>query len=137
MGAFSVKIEIGPMDGARYAEVDALVDTGANTTVMPASTLRGLGIEPAISQMFEYADGNRVELDMGNASVKIEGRETITWVIFGERRDGSPAGRVHADGRVYEGGPGQPPSGAGPLFDHLNSRRAQREGAARIWELSA
>ena len=84
MGAFSVKIEIGPMDGARYAEVDALAGTGANTTMMPASTLRGLGIEPAMSRTFERADGNRVELDMGNASVKVEGRETITWVIFGE-----------------------------------------------------
>ena len=84
MGAFSVKIEIGPMDGARYAEVDVLAGTGANTTVMPASILRGLGIEPTISQMFERADGNLVELDMGNASVKIEGRETVTWVIFGE-----------------------------------------------------
>ena len=84
MGAFSVKIEIGPMDGARYAEVDALAGTGANTTMMPASILRGLGIEPTMSQMFERADGNRVELDMGNASVKIEGRETVTWVIFGE-----------------------------------------------------
>jgi len=84
MGTFSVKIEIGPMDGARYAEVDALAGTGATTTMMPASILRGLGIAPAMRQTFERADGNLVELDMGNASVKIEGRETVTWVIFGE-----------------------------------------------------
>ena len=35
MGTFSVKIEIGPLDGARYAEVEALVDTGATSTMIP------------------------------------------------------------------------------------------------------
>ena len=83
MGAFSVKIEIGPLDGARYAEVEALVNTGAISTTIPASTLRGLGITPAISQTFERADGSRVELDMGEARIRVEGRETPTWVIFG------------------------------------------------------
>ena len=84
MGTFSVKIEVGPLDGARYAEVEALVGTGAPATMLPASILRGLGIAPAMSQTFEYADGRRVELDMGEASVKAEGRETPTWVVFGE-----------------------------------------------------
>ena len=94
MGTFSAKIEIGPIDGARYAEVDALAGTGANTTMMPASILRGLGIEPAMSRTFEYADGNRVELDMGNASVKVGGRETITWVIFGAEDGGALLGAL-------------------------------------------
>ena len=92
MGAFSVKIEIGPLDGARYAEVEALADTGAKTTIIPASTLRGLGITPAISQTFECADGSRGELDMGKASVKIDGRETPTWVIFGAEDGGALLG---------------------------------------------
>ena len=83
MGTFSVKIEVGPIDGARYAEVEALVDTGATSTMLPASILRGLEIAPAMSQTFEYADGSRGDLDMGKASVRVEGRETPTWVIFG------------------------------------------------------
>ena len=94
MGTFSVKIEIGPIDGARYAEVDALVDTGAATTMMPASILRGLGIAPAMIQTFEYADGNRVNLDMGKASVKVDGRETPTWVIFGAEDGGALLGAL-------------------------------------------
>ena len=94
MGAFSVKIEIGPMDGARYAEVEALADTGAKTTIIPASTLRGLGITPAISQTFERADGSRVELDMGEARIRVEGRETPTWVIFGAEDGGALLGAL-------------------------------------------
>ena len=94
MGAFSVKIEIGPMDGARYAEVEALAGTGANTTMMPASILRGLGIAPSMRQTFERADGNRVNLDMGKASVKVDGQETPTWVIFGAEDGGALLGAL-------------------------------------------
>ena len=94
MGTFSVKIEIGPLDGARYAEIEALVNTGATATMIPASILRGLGIAPALSQTFEYADGSRVELDMGEASVKAEGRETPTWVIFGAEDGGALLGAL-------------------------------------------
>ena len=94
MGTFSVKIEIGPIDGARYAEIEAPVDTGATSTMLPASILRGLGIAPALRRTFEYADGSRGELDMGKASVKVEGRETPTWVIFGPEDGGALLGAL-------------------------------------------
>ena len=98
MSTFSVTVKIGPIDGARYAEVDALVDTGATTTVIPASILRGLGIEPAMRKTFEYADGNRVNLDMGKASAIVEGRETPTWVIFGAEDGGALLGAYTLEG---------------------------------------
>ena len=98
MSTFSATIQIGPMNGARYAEVDALVDTGATTTVIPASTLRGLGIEPRMSKTFECADGNRVDLDMGEASAIVEGIETPTWVIFGAEDGGALLGSYTLEG---------------------------------------
>ena len=98
MGTFSVKIEIGPLDGARYAEIEALVDTGATSTMLPASILRGLGIAPALSRTFEYADGSRGDLDMGKASVIVEGRETPTWVIFGAEDGGALLGAYTLEG---------------------------------------
>ncbi len=98
MSTFSATIQIGPLDGSRYAEVEALVDTGATTTMIPASALRALGVEPAMSQTFEYADGNRVELDMGKASVIVEGRETPTWVIFGAEDGGALLGAYTLEG---------------------------------------
>ena len=92
MGAFTVQIEIGDLQGRQYAPLDALVDTGASTTVVPASVLRRLGIEPAMRQTFSRADGGEVELDMGKASVRVEGRETPTWVIFGSEDSGALLG---------------------------------------------
>lgn len=85
MGTFSVKIQVGDTDGQTSEEMDALVDSGAMMSVVPASTLRRLGIEPVKSEVFERADsGEQVALDMGHANVRIQGKETISWVIFGE-----------------------------------------------------
>ena len=105
MGTFSVKIEIGPLDGARYAEIEALVNTGATSTMIPASILRGLGITPAMSQTFTRADGSRVDLDMGEASVKAEGRETPTWVIFGPEDGGALLGAYTLTGLFMKADP--------------------------------
>lgn len=84
MGTFSVTIEVGDLAGRQFSELEALADTGATTTVIPASVLRELGIRPSKKQIFEYADGREVELDMAPATLRVEGKETITWVIFGE-----------------------------------------------------
>ncbi len=46
MGTFHYTIEIGTPDGSIYKNVDALVDTGASYTVVPA-LLRRLGVDPA------------------------------------------------------------------------------------------
>ena len=84
MGTFNITIEIGNLNGEHFEDVDVMVDTGAITTVIPRSTLEGLGIQPAKRETFEYAGGEQVQLDMAEARARVEGRETITWVIFGE-----------------------------------------------------
>ncbi len=83
-GTFSLRIEIGVVGADEMEEIEALVDTGATTTVVPGSLLRRLGISPTRSETFEYAGGERVELDMAEARARVDGRETTTWVIFGE-----------------------------------------------------
>ena len=84
MGIFSVEIAIGDVGGENFEKMEALVDTDATTTVIPGSTLRRLGIAPTKRETFEYAGGQRVELDMAEARAQVAGRETTTWVIFGE-----------------------------------------------------
>ena len=84
MGTFSAEIAIGDVGGENFEKIEALVDTGSTTTVIPGSTLRRLGIAPIKRETFEYAGGQRVELDMAEARAQVAGRETTTWVIFGE-----------------------------------------------------
>ena len=84
MGTFYVNIQIGDIHGQRSEDVEALVDTGATATMVPESVLRGLGITPTKREVFEYAGGERVELGMAPVIVTAEGKETPTWVIFGD-----------------------------------------------------
>ena len=84
MGTFNVTIEIADLEGHRFESLEALVDTGSTTTVVPSRFLRELGVVPTRRDTFEYADGRRRELDMAEAKVRVEGRETTTWVLFGE-----------------------------------------------------
>ena len=98
METFSVKIEIGDPEGLRFEELEALVDTGATTTVVEATVLRRMGIAPTRRETFEYADGRRVELDMAETKVRVEGKETTTWVIFGSDGDGALLGSYTLEG---------------------------------------
>lgn len=98
MGTFSVTIGIGDLGGQQFSELEAMVDTGATTTVIPSSVLRGLGIRPTEKRVFEYADGREVELDMAQATVRVEGKETITWVIFGDEGAGALLGAYTLEG---------------------------------------
>lgn len=84
MGIFNITIQIGNRNGERFEDVEVMVDTGAVTTVIPRSTLEGLGIQPTRKGTFEYAGGEQVQLDMAQANAVVEGMETVTWVIFGE-----------------------------------------------------
>lgn len=83
MGTFSVPIEVGDIQGNRFEGLDVLVDTGATATMIASSVLQRLGIAPVRRQAFVYANGERVQLEMGEVRVRVEGRETPTWVIFG------------------------------------------------------
>ena len=89
MGTFSVKIQVGDIDGQTSEEMDALVDAGTMMSVIPASTLRRLGINPVKREVFaRESSGERVALDMGYANLRVQGEETIDWVIFGDDTGG-------------------------------------------------
>ena len=89
MGTFRVSIEIGDAAGQRYEIVEALVDTGATYTTLPAPLLERLGVVPHVRDTFVLADGRRVDRDIGRAWVRVNGRAELTLVVFGD--PGTPA----------------------------------------------
>lgn len=84
MGVFTVAIEVGDIEGERFETVDALVDTGASHTVIPASLLKQLGVEPHDKHPFLLADGRSVQRDVGRTWVKVDGHREMTIVVFGD-----------------------------------------------------
>jgi predicted aspartyl protease len=84
MSTFRVTMEIGDPQGQRWQAVEALVDTGASYTWMPASVLRGLGVTPGFRFPFILADGRRIERDMAETRVRLDGQMRTTLVVFGD-----------------------------------------------------
>ena len=84
MGVFTVRVEIGDPNGGRFQAVEALVDTGASYTALPASLLRDLGVAPAEQRPFILADGRQVQLDMGQTWLRFDGRARVTPVVFAD-----------------------------------------------------
>ena len=60
------------------------MDTGASITALPASLLRELGVTPHDHLTFALADGRRIQRDVGQTWIRIEGRTVITLVVFGD-----------------------------------------------------
>ncbi len=95
MGLFSVNVRVGARDGGATAPALAVVDTGAADSVMPASFLEGLGIQPLYRGIYTLADGSQREYGRGIALIAIdgvkggiEGLELPCPVVFGDDEGG-------------------------------------------------
>ena len=84
MGTFNVTISIGDSERGRWIDLEALVDTGASITAVPASVLRELGIAALFKQSFRFAQGDVREMDVGQALIRVERKEVVTLVLFND-----------------------------------------------------
>ena len=87
MGEFYWPVGVWSVDRERMETVDALVDTGASYSVFPQNMLDRLGIWRLERVGFELADRSVVEYDVGEAQLRVNGRERTTSVMFGEDED--------------------------------------------------
>ena len=83
-----------PANPRRSAKLKFLVDSGALYSVVPATTLRRLGIEPHSTRTFTLADGTEIERQMGDATFVYDGARGASPVIFGEKGDSTLLGTV-------------------------------------------
>ncbi len=83
MGTFQVEVGIGNPQGQHYEYVEALVDSGSTYNILPASLLRRLDIEVQGSGTFRLADGRRVEREMGETRIRLNGEDFTAPVVFG------------------------------------------------------
>ena len=83
MGIFSVPLEVNHPDGGDRVGVSAVVDTGAAHTMLPASLLAHIQIQPALERSFRFANGGEVPLGVGFCRIVWEGDAALCPVIFG------------------------------------------------------
>ena len=71
----------------RKAEVRFLIDSGAVYSLVPAQTLKSLGIRPHRTVDFALADGTQITRRVGDAYFELRGEGGASPVIFGEEGD--------------------------------------------------
>ena len=84
MGTFKARVGVTDGNGGGTQWIDALVDTGATYSVLPASMLHDLGVRPKMSLVFTFGTGERRQLPVGDAYFSIGDREGASKVVFGE-----------------------------------------------------
>ena len=89
MGTVTVTIGIGDPQGQRFEELEVTVDTGSTYTAVPRAMLQRLGVPVERSLPSETADGRIVPVDVAYTTIRLEGLEFPTPVIFAE--DGEPS----------------------------------------------
>lgn len=82
MPPFTHPFAIANLNGDRFQTIDALVNTGATYSSIPANILQDLGVEPTATVEFELTDGTTTERQLGEARAKIADKEIRTPVIF-------------------------------------------------------
>ena len=94
MGILKVTIAVGDSQGRQFEELDVTVDTGSTYTAVPRAMLQRLGIPVERSLPSETADGRIVPVDVGEATIRLEGMQFHTPVIFAEENEPSLLGVV-------------------------------------------
>ena len=92
MGTFTTDIEVGDLSLSRFETVEVLVDTGSTYTMLPTTLLRSLGVTPISARNFVIASGQRIHRDIGETSVRIDGRIRTTLVVFSDEESQSLLG---------------------------------------------
>jgi clan AA aspartic protease len=89
LGHTYAKITIRPLAGSNKSWTgQALVDTGATDTFLPASVLRKLGIQPAERRSYELADGTEQELPIAFGVIEVLGKSAGGTLVFaGEKEE--------------------------------------------------
>jgi clan AA aspartic protease len=88
MGLTTQALTVRPSrQSRRQASVTFLVDSGAVYSLVPARTLRRLGLRPYRELTFSLADGTTVTRKVGDAYFEFNGHLGPAPVIFGEEGD--------------------------------------------------
>jgi predicted aspartyl protease len=95
MGMTEIRVRIVNLaDPTRATDVEMIVDSGAIYSIVPATVLREIGVEPRETQTFGLANGGTVRRALGDVRYEIDRCAGAAPVIFGRRGDASLLGVV-------------------------------------------
>src|SRR5687768_4528085 len=83
MGLTHVPVELRSFGSKNTFKANFLVDTGALDSMVPASELRKIGIQPVGKRTYELASGELLDYEYGHAEVSFLDEIIATHIVFG------------------------------------------------------
>ena len=88
VGEVRLTIEVGDVREEQFEPVEFLVGTGSTYCQVPSSLLHRLGVPVRWEVEVRLADGRIITDQIGQASIKLEGKTFVTPMAFG--KEGEP-----------------------------------------------
>ena len=107
MGTVKLTIEIGDPKGRQFEELDVTVGTRSAYTAVPRAMLHRLGVPVHRTLQSETPDGRIIPVDVGQTTIRMEGLEFHTQVIFAEPGEPSLLGKVTLEEAALTLDPGE------------------------------
>ena len=92
MGTVYVSVEIGDPHGQEFRSVEMEADTGCTYTAVPRKLLEELGVVVRWVEPSLLADGSTQNLDVGQTTIRLGGKEFSTMVSFAGENEPSLLG---------------------------------------------
>ena len=102
MGVFRVPIEVSDKDCRRSELCDAVVGDGTFNTILPASMLKRLLIEPHKTRIFKLPDGSEREFELGIVHIRLDDKTTYADVIFADEGFTPTLGKLTLTGMLLD-----------------------------------
>ena len=94
MGTVITTIEVGDPQGRNFQRVEVEVGTGSTYTALPRGILQALGVPVNRTEQARLADGSLEAVDVGQTTIRLEGKQFITTVIFAGEGEPSLLGAI-------------------------------------------
>ena len=94
MGTITATIQVGDNQGHRFEELDIIVDTGSTHTAAPRTMLERPGVPVERSLPSETTDCRIIPVDVGEITIRLEGLQFHTPVIFTQENEPNLLGMV-------------------------------------------
>ena len=94
MPTVKVTIAVGDPQGLHFEDLEVTVATGSTYTAVPRTLLTRLGVPVVRSLPAETAAGRVSSVDVGETTIRLEGQQFSTQVIFAEEDAASVLGIV-------------------------------------------
>lgn len=99
MGVTNIKADVTSIENPKKkVSVNFMVDTGAAYTVLPYEFVKKLGLKSKKVQEFSLADGTIVKRNLSHAMVNINGQDSPSTVVLGEKNDSALIGVITLEG---------------------------------------